>query len=173
VGRKLLNGLIFNVAWLLIVRGQSDVLAWAVAAACVAVHLALFGHRGEWRLVALLGGLGLLLDQLLFAAGILVVPGRSGPAPLWLSALWPVFAITLAHLFAGLAARPLLAAAVGAAGGYASYRLGSSLSDVAFGNSPASDLVLVLLWAVLFPALLLLAKRMTGPQEEVRDALAK
>jgi len=159
--QALANAAMFNLSWLLIVASESALLAWLLAAAHVALHLRLMGRgRGEWHFILAVSALGLLLDQLLFAAGVLQANGGPAPAPLWLSALWPVFATTAVHAFAGLARLPGPAAAAGALGGYASYRLGASLTAVSIGNPPLGDAVLLVLWALLFPALLAMARAM-------------
>lgn len=146
----------FNLSWFLIVSSQNAAVSWLVALAHVLVHLAVFGRgRGEVLLIIAAGLYGLLLDQVLFVAGVLKAPGLG--APLWLSALWPVFACTLLHAFSGLRTRPLLASVVGAVGGYASYRLGASLSAIEFG-SPGAAIVIALLWAGLFPLALIVAE---------------
>lgn len=167
--QKLANGMMFNVSWFLIVWTHSAVLAWLIAAVHVAVHMATLGRgRGEWTLLALAAAVGLVIDQLLFALGILNADG--GPAPLWLSALWPVFATTMLHAFSGLRSLPWLAALVGGIGGYLSYRAGAALSSVSLGASPVADIALVLLWALLFPTLLVLAARLEAMAQEAPRA---
>ncbi|RLQ22435.1 DUF2878 family protein [Seongchinamella sediminis] len=157
---KLLNGALFNISWLLIVSAQSALVAWCVAALHVGLHMLLMGKgRGEWTFILLMGAVGLLIDQLLFVAAVLR-QDSGGIAPLWLSALWPVLATTSLHVFSGLRDRVVLAASLGAVGGFLSYRLGVSLSDIAFGAMPASGIVLALLWALLFPTMLFLARQL-------------
>jgi len=169
---KLVNGLLFNASWLLIVLGQSAWLAWLVAAAHVSLHLWIMGRgRSEFQFIVACTAFGLVLDQLLFASGLLLQPG-GGPAPLWLSALWPVLATTSLHAFSSLARFWWLAALLGAVGGYGSYRLGASLTEVSFGLSPLTDSVLAALWAGLFPAMLWTARRMdTVPVGRTERAL--
>ncbi|TDG11911.1 DUF2878 domain-containing protein [Seongchinamella unica] len=157
---KLLNGALFNVSWLLIVASQSALVAWGVAALHVGLHMLIMGRgRAEWVFILLMSGFGLLVDQLLFIAGVLRLES-GGTAPLWLSALWPVLATTSLHVFSGLRDNVPLAAVLGAAGGFLSYRLGVSLSDVAFGPMPASGITLALIWALLFPTLLFVASQL-------------
>lgn len=150
------NGLMFNLSWYLIVSSQDAAVAWAIALSHVLLHQLLLGKgRRELLLILAAGCYGLLLDQVLFFAGVLTAPG--GNAPLWLSALWPVFACTLLHAFAGLRRRPLLASVVGAVGGYGSYRLGAALSAVEFGG-PGAGIAIGLLWAGIFPLALIAAE---------------
>lgn len=156
---KLLNGALFNVSWLLIVSLQSAAASWAVAALHVGLHLLLMGKgRAEWIFILLMAGFGLVIDQLLFVSGIMRSES-AGVAPLWLSALWPVLATTSLHVFAGLRENLLLAASLGAIGGFLSYRLGVSLTDIAFGAMPASGIALAAVWALLFPTMLFVARQ--------------
>ncbi|WP_205743054.1 DUF2878 domain-containing protein [Halioglobus maricola] len=159
MARKLLNGTLFNVCWFAVVMLQHDLWSWVATSVYLAVHVAIFKPgRAELMLLALVAAGGFLLDQLMFAAGILVV--AAGTAPLWLSALWPAFASTLMHAFAGLREHLWLAALVGGFGGYGSYRLGASLSDVELGSAGVSTAVLLVSWGLLFPLLLVLAGRL-------------
>lgn len=159
---KLLNGVLFNVSWLLIVLSQDAALAWLVASVHVGLHMALLGRgREEWYFVFTITAIGLVVDQLLFVSGVLQSPGAAPVAPLWLSALWPVLATTFMHAFSTLGDRPWLAAVLGAFGGYGSYRLGVSLSSIEFGTLQQSGVVLALFWALMFPTLLLVARKFT------------
>lgn len=161
----------FNVSWLLIVTSQDAIVAWSVVAVHLALHTGLMGRgSGELRFVLLLSAVGLLIDQLLFATAVLVLPGSGTLAPLWLTALWPVLATTALHAFSGLRQHLWLAALVGAVGGFGSYRLGAMLSPVDLGAMPYSALALGLLWAGLFPAMLLLAQRCLVPGSSRGDS---
>lgn len=151
----LANGTLFNISWLAIVLTHSAVLAPLVVVLHLAAHFRFFGHgMAEARLILVVTAIGLLLDQLLFLAGILTTADRAVLAPLWLSCLWPVLATTLMHAFSGLQGRPAAAALVGAAGGALSYTAGTRLSDVAFASAIWGPAILAVTWAFLFPALL-------------------
>ena len=158
--------MMFNLSWLLIVSLQSALLAWGVAALHVAAHMLVMGRgRAEWTFILLMCGIGFLIDQLLFVAGVMRFESAS-VAPLWLTALWPVLATTSLHVFSGLLDKVPLAAALGAVGGFLSYRLGVSLSDIEFGVMPASGIALAVIWALLFPTMLFLARQLE--QQESR-----
>ncbi len=160
---RIANGILFNLCWLAVVGSESALLSWGLAIAVVTAHLYWFGKgMAELRLVLLVAVVGLLLDQLLFASGLLRIPGGSGFPPLWLSALWPLFAITLLHAFAGLGPHPWLAALLGAVAGYASYRLGATMSAIEFGDPLLTGVVLALLWAILFPLYLHVGGRLVA-----------
>lgn len=161
------NGLLFNISWLVIVLSESAAIALAQSAVHLALHFFWLGRgASELRLVAALFAGGWLLDQALFASGVFTLAGEASRAPLWISCLWPVFATTLCHAFAGLQTRPMLAGVLGACSGSASYVAGVRLTQVDFGEPLWSPLLLAILWGGLFPSLLWVA-RQTVP---ARDA---
>lgn len=158
MNNTLINGLMFNLSWLVIVANHSDALAMLVVAVHLCLHFLLFA--GGWREALLVLGVslvGYVIDQWVFLSGILVQTSGLTSPPLWLSCLWPVFATTLLHLFAFLINRPLLAIPLGALGGSLSYVAGSRLANVQFVAWPEGPLVLALLWALLMPFLVVTA----------------
>jgi Protein of unknown function (DUF2878) len=156
--RLLLNGLLFNVSWFVVVLSQSALVAGLQLFLHLCIHFVLFGRGlAELRLVALVTVSGVMLDQALFAFGVFKLSGSTG-APLWLSCLWPLFATTLCHAFSALQGRWLIAALIGGIGGTASYIAGVGLSEISFGSSLLSPIVIAALWALLFPLLLWLAQ---------------
>ncbi len=164
--RIVLNGTLFNISWFVIVISHSTAVALAQVAAHLLFHFLLLGRgAAELRLVALVSLGGLLLDQLLFLCGVFNIDGRGGVAPLWLSCLWPVFATTLVHAFAGLRVRPYVAALVGGLGGAGSYVAGVRLSEVDFAMPLWSPLLIAALWALLFPLLLRMGARLVPERE--------
>ncbi|MFT4614325.1 MAG: hypothetical protein ACI9NT_001470 [Bacteroidia bacterium] len=157
---KVVNGLLFNVSWFTLVMAHNVVPAPVVAAVHLAVHFALMGRgKSELLLIILVGCAGALLDQALFAFGVFLVDGQHALPPLWLSCLWPVFATTLLHAFSGFHYRPVLALLLGAVGGTTSYVAGASLSDVSFADPFWGPVTLAVIWGVLFPLMMMLARR--------------
>lgn len=153
--RALINGLLFNISWFAIVVTHSNTLAPIIAGMHLLVHFMLFGTRkNEVVLIAGITLAGLLLDNLMFAAGIFTVAGVPAPSPWWLSCLWPVLGTTLMHAFSSLQQRLILASIVGAAGGTASYLAGTRLSDIGFGDPIFGPMSIALIWAIAFPTLL-------------------
>ena len=168
VASMLANGLLFNISWLAIVYTHSLIPATAIAISHLSLHFILVGYGIiEARLVFDVSLIGFLLDQCLFAAGMLTVAGELSFAPLWISCLWPVLATTLMHVFSGLRRRPVLACAVGAVGGAGSYMLGTRLSDVEFASQFCGPIIMAVSWAIIFPALLAAAAR---PDCDQRDS---
>jgi uncharacterized protein (DUF697 family) len=99
--------------------------------------------------------------------------GRFALAPLWLTCLWPVLATTFNHAFAGLQRMPVVAAILGAIGGYGSYVAGTALSAVEFADPVYGPVIIAVLWAGLFPALGALARLWFDNREgETNEALA-
>ncbi len=159
----LLNAMMFNVTWLIIVTTESSLLAPAMVALHLLVHFAVMGKgRVELRLIAQVTLLGVALDQLLFHFEVFLVSGRAALPPLWLTCLWPVLATTLMHAFSGLQNRHVFAALLGAIGGAASFVAGTRLTAVSFESTLWGPFIIAVLWAVLFPVLLQLPRVNTG-----------
>jgi Protein of unknown function (DUF2878) len=160
------NAVLFNISWLAIVYTHSATWAPVVVAAHLAIHLGLMGKGlPEARLILGIALFGVLLDQLLFALGVFTVNGVYAPAPLWIGCLWPVLATTLMHAFRTLQQRLLLAAVFGAVGGAMSYTAGTAMTNVQFGSVVWGPVIMSILWALLFPTLLVMA-RITGTRAE-------
>ncbi|MEH6568487.1 MAG: DUF2878 domain-containing protein [Halioglobus sp.] len=157
-GNMLLNGMMFNLAWLGIVMTHSVVYAPLFAALHLVIHFIVMGKGfPELRVIGVVTVLGCLLDQLLFRVGVFTGAGLSVLPPLWMACLWPVLASTLLHAFSTLRGRYFLSAFLGAIGGAVSYTAGTRLTEVAFGSAVYGPMAVGLLWAMLFPALLDLA----------------
>lgn len=133
-GSRLLNALTFQAGWFICVLGGS---VWAA----IVTPLILFAHwrwlarPGEWRWWLGFALIGMVVDGCLIAAGGLGLEQESPfwPAllpPLWLWALWPLFATTLHHCLGWLWRYPLLAIACGGVGGSLSYVSGAALAGI-------------------------------------------
>tara|TARA_R110002049_G_scaffold44030_6_gene129130 strand:+ start:2799 stop:3290 length:492 start_codon:yes stop_codon:yes gene_type:complete len=155
----LINGLLFNVTWFVIVTTESPVIAPIAAALHLLAHFALMG-RGyqEVKVIAQVALAGAIIDQLLFYVGVFNVAGRAALPPLWLFCLWPVLGTTLMHAFSSLQSRHLFAALLGGVGGTASFIAGTRLSSVAFESAVFGPITIFVVWAVLFPLLLQLPR---------------
>ena len=77
---RVINALLFNVSWFAIVATHSSVLAPLVVLTHLAVHFSMVGfQRSEGQFVLLVTLVGLVLDQLLFALGVLAGPSLLAP----------------------------------------------------------------------------------------------
>lgn len=155
----LANGLLFNVSWMAIVVSHSPQIALAVVLLHLLSHFALMG-RGmvEGKFVFGVTLFGFVLDQILFSSGVFIAAGTASSAPLWISCLWPVLATTFMHAFKSLQRRLPLATVIGSFGGAMSYVAGTRLSDVEFVSLFWGPLTMAIIWAVVFPALLVVAR---------------
>jgi hypothetical protein len=163
------NALGFQAVWWACVLGAGVGWGWAgplAAAAFIALHLRWTPTPvRDLRLLAASLALGLMIDGLLGASGLLDYATAAGPralAPPWILALWAGFALTLAHSMACLARRPLAAAAFGLLCGPLAYASAATVAGaVAFpsGSVPALAAVAVG-WAIALPTLYALDQRM-------------
>ena len=167
--RNLINFAAFQLAWFACVLGgaHDKVAAGTLAvAAVVALHLALAPRPGpEARLVAIVTAIGLVWDSLIISLGLMSYPAgmfAPGVAPLWILAMWALFATTLNLSMGWLKGRPWLAVAFGAVGGPLAYLAGKRLGGVEMSEPALALLVQGLGWAAMMPLLLRLAARLNG-----------
>ena len=161
----------FELAWFACVLGAAH--GWpgagvAVAAVVIGLYLglsALPARDGALILAAAVAGL--VWDSLMIQLGWIVY-AEPGPlptlAPLWILALWALFAITLRVPLRWLHTRPVLAALLGAIGGPLSYLAAARLGACRFAEPTAAVLALALGWAAITPLLLALAHRLDRGQ---------
>lgn len=169
VPAKFVNAVLFNLSWVAIVLTQSSLIAAAIVVVHLLAHFRLMGKgRAELRLIVAVTLCGIAVDQMLFASGVFNLAGQVALAPLWLACLWPVFATTLMHAFAGFQHRFLLATIFGAAGGGLSYIAGVRLTAIDFGSPLWGPIILAAMWAVVFPMLLMLAGRLSRPDDTLQ-----
>jgi hypothetical protein len=166
----ILNFLMYQAGWFAAVLGAGYGRPWSGAAAAlglVAAHVALARRRtDEAALVMAAGAVGLVLDTLHAAAGIVVYrPGvhPSWLCPPWIVALWMQLATMLRFCLRWLRGRYALASLLGAAGGPLAFRAGEALGAARIGEPRLrSFLALALSWAVATPLLLRWADRRAG-----------
>lgn len=169
----LINFIAFQVAWFALVVGAARGWVWQgvmVAVLVMALHL-LMSHRPLRELQLLLSVLvlGTVWDSALAATDVIRYSSGewvTGVAPIWIVALWGLFATTLNVGLKFLRHRYLLAAAFGAIGAPLSFMAGMRLQALQF---PDVNLGLVCVgagWAVLMPVLMWLAIRFDGAQPE-------
>lgn len=155
-----------QAGWAACVVGAISGWGWlgpAVVSVMLSVRVATERHKAEFiRMLLSTLLIGVTLDGLLAATGVLIFPDAAGsawPIPVWMVALWGNFVLALDALH-WLASRPALASAVGAVGGPLAYLAGARLGAVTLGPTEAVALVAIALeWAAALPLLLLLAGR--------------
>jgi hypothetical protein len=174
---SLVNFVVFQVGWFACVLGAARGLPWvgtAIAAIIVAWHVARAPHpRPELALVLGTALLGFAWDSALVAMGWIAYPNGAivdGTAPVWIVAMWALFATTLNVSLRWLKHRLPLAVALGAAGGPLAYAGGGRLGGLAFVAPVPALVALALGWAVLTPLLLRLADRWDGFRPGARRA---
>ncbi len=167
------NFILFQIGWFSsVLAGASSDYHWlgvAVVAAIIAVHLVRARRvSDEILLVLATTALGTTWDSMLlnaglysFSHGVLV----SGLVPLWLIAMWALFATTLNVSMAWMKNRYLLAALFGAAGGPLAYYAGHRLGAVEFSDTLTALLAVGAGWTVIMPLLVLLSARYDGYRE--------
>ena len=124
------------------------------------LYLGLFKCRRYSLFLSLVAVLGIMTDFVLCVLNVFSFePNRF---PLWLVALWFVFASSLPIAFSFLRKRLRLASLLGAPGAASSYYLAISLRpDVHFGlGSLAGVIIIALVWSVLFPCFLLILNKL-------------
>jgi hypothetical protein len=156
---SIINGLMFNISWFIIVSFESALVAVCAAVLHLLIHFAVMGKGYiELKVVLQVALVGVVVDQLLFYFQVFTVAGRAALPPLWLFCLWPVLASTLMHAFSPLQGRYFLAAVAGGVGGVAAFVAGTRLTDVEFASAFWGPAVIAIVWAGLFPLLLQLPR---------------
>jgi Protein of unknown function (DUF2878) len=88
--------------------------------------------------------------------------GPAGLAPLWLFALWGLFAAQLNTTYRWLKSRLWAAALLGAVAGPLSFRAGVSLGALQFLRPTPAIASLAISWAILLPSVVALSRRWDG-----------
>ena len=168
---RLLNFAMFYLGWFACVVGAGRGQLWlgpALVGVLLLVHLSVAANRAqEARLILAIGLLGFSIDTLQASAGLYaftrtsVVPWL---CPLWMVALWMIFATTLNSSMAWLAGRYRLAAALGALCGPASYVAGARLGAIELSSNALVSLGgIALVWALAMPTLLVIREMLSAP----------
>lgn len=164
----LANVLLFQAAWLSGVLGAAHGRPWlgpVAALAAIAWHLARAPRAlPEMMLLAAATVLGAAFESFLVLGGWLRFEsgGIAAGAPVWMIALWAVFATTLNVSLRPLHGRWAVAAVLGAVAGPIAYYAGDRLGAVEIMNVRVALLVIGAGWVVLMPALVSLAARLDG-----------
>lgn len=130
--RKLVNGFFFYAGWYVCVAfAAAGLPQWGILAiaAIVVIHVVTHEHRkAELLLVAVLIPIGMMMDTIYLAAGIIAFasPNTWVPwlAPLWIGSLYALFAITLTGSLSWLSGHKTGGAIIGGVGAVVTYRAG-------------------------------------------------
>ena len=167
--RLVVNFVAFQAGWFACVLGAAHgwpVAGTAIACIIVAAHILMARQpREELMLVAIAVAIGLIWDSSLLAMGWIGFTSGfvvEGIAPHWIVALWALFAMTLNVSLRWLKSRIALAAIMGAIAGPLAYWGGARLGAVSFVEPVLGTVALSIGWAVLTPALALIARRFDG-----------
>jgi len=164
-----LNIAAFKLGWLSSVFGGALQMPWLgplVVFAAIVLHLARARRpASELLLIVSCGLLGASFDSLLVAAGWVTYPSGMVSellAPYWIVGMWMLFATTLNLSMRWLRGRPVLAAAIGCAGGPLAYLAGHRIGGIQFVDETAALVMLAAGWAVLMPLLVRLGEIFDG-----------
>ena len=164
-----INFVLFQLGWFACVLGAAHGRPWVgvLSVVCIAAwHLSRARlPRRELLLLALAAACGLLFDSALsllglahFTSGVVV----AGFAPLWMIALWVLFATTLNVTLRWLHGRSARAAARGCVGGALAYYSGVRLGAMSLTPLATALAVVAVGWSLLTPLLLVAARRNDG-----------
>ena len=160
---------LFKIGWLACVYGAASGLA--VEGCLLALLIVTFtvkraaNVQAELLTVALITLIGLAWETLVASQHLMIYVGQtdsqlSGPvlAPFWLVVMWALFATTINQSMGWLKERLIVAAGLGAIFGPLAFVAGEKLGAVVFLNEPAAMTVLASGWAILMPAVCVVAR---------------
>lgn len=147
------NYLGFQVCWAACVLG-GDAWALPIVGVFLAAHIWVHG-KAEWRLIALVTFVGIIMDGTLSSLGVITFNNRSpafwaangGVIPFWMIGLWAAFASTLRHSLRAVVHHRIGAPLLGFMGGPLSYLAGERLDALALTDIALP--VLGVCWGVL------------------------
>lgn len=143
------NAIAFNLCWFALVLQGNWAVPWVIT--WVIVHILI--QQDSWRemqFILAVAAIGVMVDSILTASGVLIFAESTSRLPLWMVSLWLGFATTLNHSLAVLNRSRLARVLVAIAGAPSSYLLGSRLGQVELGlNVLATYLVFALTWVLL------------------------
>jgi len=167
---KILNYGLSSGGWFACALGAANGMPWAgplVVGGAAGLHL--WQGSPDWkreaRYLGLVALFGFAVDSIKAASGFIIYQGGfvSWLAPLWITAMWVLFAIQLNASLSWLHGRYWLAAPLGAWGGITSYFAGQGLGAITITPEPlTAGVILGVVWALAVPALLWLGEVVTG-----------
>jgi Protein of unknown function (DUF2878) len=165
----MINFVAFQIGWFAAVLGAAHNHVSAgvgVATLVVLLHLLMSHHMlRELKLVISVMVLGAVWDSALVMSNVIHYPtGQMLPtlAPIWIVAVWALFATTLNVSLVFLRGRPWLAMLFGAIGAPLSFLGGVRLQALQFPDVQLALIVLAIGWAAMMPLLIHLSIRFDG-----------
>ncbi len=153
------NYLTFQLAWIASAYWH-DYRATLVSVGCLFwLYLAEPWSKHRFFQTLQLAGLGIVADSLLTLAQVLVFESSLGPLPIWLYALWLVFASTLTMSLIPLLKTTWLAATLGAIFGPLAYWAGAQFDALTLTINAVNLASMMIIWAAYFIGASLLIKR--------------
>lgn len=138
----------------------------------IAVLLLLAAHlwrvaqpRQELNLIVTVALIGAVWETVMVHLGWLTYPDGAGPgglAPLWLLALWGLFAAQFNTTYRWLKTRMFAAVLLGMVAGPLSFRSGAALGALRFAKPWPAAFALACGWGILLPVVVLLSRRWNG-----------
>jgi hypothetical protein len=161
------NFFLFQAGWFACVLGAARGFPWqgALVALLIAGFMVLRSKqpRDELALVAAAAVAGFAFDSALALAGWVDFKGAVPAAllaPVWMVALWVLFATTLNVSLRWLREWPALGVLFGAVGGPVAYYAGERLGALQFADPLLGLTAVALGWALATPLLVVLARRL-------------
>lgn len=171
---SLVNYVVFQLGWFACIMGAARGAGWLgplAAVLVIALHLALSRRADlELRLLVVCFVLGLLLESLVMNLGLIRFEEPSPIsflAPLWITAMWPLFGTTLNRSLSFLHGRTLVSVVMGGIGGPLAYYAGAQLGAVTLIPTTGALLAYAVGWAVLMPVLVHVARRLNAESANV------
>jgi hypothetical protein len=164
---KLINFLLFQVGWFIAIWGAAHqkVLPSMIAIAFIFMIYIIQARYKKEALISLLliMFLGPLFDQCLLTFGLIEYKSQFSDyiVPIWIVALWGLFATTLNISLNWLKHYKLLAVLFGLIGGPLAYIAAEKLNAIQIMNTYAL-LALALGWALLTPISIVIAQKWNG-----------
>ena len=161
MGKALQNLAFFKAGWiacvLLAAMGQTTLAVFAVAFV-VALHLARVAAPAKETLTLIAAAaIGFTWESIMVATGLVQYPAGGVVAPLWIVAMWVLFATTINHGFRWMKRNWMYSAALGLIGGPLAFIGGAGLGAAEFSNTILALAVIGIGWAFLLPLLCLIA----------------
>ena len=160
---KLVNFILFQFGWFVVVMAAAnriEIVSIIVVINILAVHAIVVGNfKTEMLLVVVTGCIGFVVDSILIALEVFSVVGSvgiEGLAPVWLVALWMLFAITINHSLNWVRGHYLIASLLGLVFAPVAYYGGHKLGAIGIPVEYSLHLTLLAIgatWAVIMPLL--------------------